>query len=86
MCITSHRKYGEYEDWDVTSQSSPNKEYLVTLDHEEKTVYCTCPDFQFRKDNLKFGGAKLDDVNNHCKHIKKVMEGMNEQKESNSYS
>ena len=86
MCITSHRKYGEYEDWDVISQSSPDKEYLVTVDHEEQTVYCTCPDFKYRKDNLKFGGAKLDDVNNHWKHSKKVMEGMNEQKESNSYS
>ena len=28
---------------------------------------------RYRKDNLKFGGAKLDDVNNHCKHIKKIL-------------
>ena len=74
-----------YDDFIIYNDESHN-EYLVTIDKEEETVYCTCPDFKYRKDNLKFGGAKIDDVNNHCKHIKKVMEGMNEQKESNSYS
>lgn len=73
MCIISHQRNGEFEDWDVESQSSPDKHYLVTLDHDEKTVYCTCPDFKYRRDNLKFGGAKLDDTANHCKHIKKIL-------------
>ena len=73
MCILKHERNGEFEDWDVESQSSPDKTYLVTVDHDEKTVYCTCPDFKYRKDNLKFGGAMLDDVNNHCKHIKRVL-------------
>ena len=73
MFILSHKKYGEYEDFEVASQSSPNTSYLVTIDHDEKTCYCTCPDFRYRKDNLKFGGAKLGDVNNHCKHIREVL-------------
>lgn len=75
MIILSQKKYGEYEDFEVSSQSSPNTSYLVTVDNDENTCYCTCPDFRFRKDNLKFGGAKLDDVNNHCKHIKKCLGG-----------
>ena len=57
MFILSHKKYGEYEDFEVNSESSPNTSYLVTVDHDEKTCYCTCPDFHYRKDNLKFGGA-----------------------------
>ena len=75
MFILSHKKYGEYEDFEVASQSSPNTSYLVTVDHDEKTCYCTCPDFHYRKDNLKFGGAKLDDNQNHCKHIKAALGG-----------
>lgn len=73
MCIISHKKYGEYEDFEVSSESSTNISYLVTIDYDEQTCYCTCPDFQYRKDNLKFGGSKLDDVNNHCKHIMEVL-------------
>ena len=73
MFILSHKKYGEYEDFEVNSESSPNTSYLVTIDHDEKTCYCTCPDFHYRKDNLKFGGARLDDVNNHCKHLRKIL-------------
>ena len=75
MFILSHKKYGEWEDFEVNSESSPNTSYLVTIDHDEKTCYCTCPDFQYRKDNLKFGGAKLDDEDHHCKHIKEVLNG-----------
>ena len=78
MFILSHKKYGEYEDFEVSSQSSPNTSYLVTVDHDEKTCYCTCPDFKYRRDNLKFGGARLDDVNNHCKHLRLILkEGTN---------
>ena len=75
MFILSHKKYGEWEDFEVASESSQNTSYLVTVDHDEKTCYCTCPDFHYRKDNLKFGGAKLDDVNHQCKHIKEVLNG-----------
>lgn len=73
MVILSHNRAGEFEDWDVQSQSSPDKVYLVTMDHDEKTVHCDCPDFQYRKNVLRFGGAKLTDVNNHCKHIKEIL-------------
>lgn len=30
MFILSHKKYGEYEDFEVSSESSPNTSYLVT--------------------------------------------------------
>ena len=73
MFILSHKKYGEWEDFEVSSESSPDTSYLVTIDHDENTCYCTCPDFQYRKDNLKFGGAKIDDNENHCKHIMEVL-------------
>ena len=61
-----------YDDFMIHNDESQS-EYLVTIDKEEGTCYCTCPDFQYRKDNLKFGGARLDDVNNHCKHIREVL-------------
>ena len=46
------------------------------MDHKEGTVYCTCPDFKYRRDNLKYGGADLDDSEHHCKHIKLVLNGL----------
>ena len=61
-----------YDDFMIYNDKS-HSEYLVTIDKEEGTVYCTCPDFKYRKDNLKFGGAKLEDTDNHCKHIKKIL-------------
>ena len=60
-----------WDDYIVYNDETHN-EYLVTVDHQEKTCYCTCPDFKYRKDNLKFGGVKLDDKENHCKHIRGV--------------
>ena len=51
-----------------------HQEYLVQVDHEEQTVKCDCPDFKFRKENLQFGGAKLEDTEHHCKHIREVLE------------
>ena len=50
-------------------------EYLVTVDHEEGTVKCDCPDFTFRRMNTKHGGARLDDPAHHCKHIKEALNG-----------
>ena len=73
MFILSHKKYGEYEDFEVSSESSPNTSYLCTIDHDEQTCYCTCPDFQYRKQTEKYGGAKIEDNKNHCKHIRKVI-------------
>ena len=74
MTVIAHCIIGEFEDWDISSQTSPGKTYLVSIDHEEGTVYCTCPDFQYRKQTEKFGGAKLSDTDNHCKHIKEVLD------------
>lgn len=48
--------------------------YTVDIDIEERTCFCNCPDFLFRKQTEKFGGAKLKDKRNHCKHIRKVLE------------
>lgn len=73
MCIISHQRNGEFEDWDVQSHSNNNQSYLVTLDHEEGTVYCTCPHFQYRLQTERFGGARLDDNEHHCKHILEVL-------------
>ena len=78
MFILSHKKYGEWEDFEVSSESSPNTSYLVTIDHDERTCYCTCPDFQYRKQTEKYGGAKINDNENHCKHLQKILkEGIN---------
>jgi hypothetical protein len=53
-------------------------EYLVTVDHEEGTVKCDCPDFKFRRQNQKYGCVKIGDVNNYCKHIRNALGGNNE--------
>lgn len=50
-----------------------HQEYMVTIDKEERTVYCTCPHFQYRLQNQKFGGVKIEDTEHHCKHIKKTL-------------
>ena len=65
-----------FSDWIVYNDET-HGEYLVSVDHEEGTVQCDCPDFKFRKENLQFGGAKLEDVNNHCKHIRRCLDGEN---------
>ena len=70
-----------YDDFMIYNDKS-HSEYLVTIDKEQGTVYCTCPDFKYRKDNLKFGGARLDDTKNHCKHIREVLNGKAENSKS----
>ena len=70
-----------YDDFMIYNDKS-HTEYLVTIDKEQGTVYCTCPDFRYRKDNLKFGGARLDDTENHCKHIREVLNGETKETES----
>ena len=57
-----------FTDWIVYNDES-HCEYLVQVDHEEGTVKCDCPDFSIRKQTERFGGAKLEDKENHCKHI-----------------
>ena len=66
-----------YDDFMIYNDKS-HSEYLVTIDKEQGTVYCTCPDFKYRRQTERFGGAKLDDKEHHCKHIKKVMENEND--------
>ena len=61
-----------FTDYIVYNDKS-HTEYLVQIDHEEGTVKCNCPDFKFRKETERFGGAKLEDKQHHCKHIKKIL-------------
>ena len=63
-----------FSDFMIYNDETHN-EYLVTIDKEERTVYCTCPHFQYRLQTEEFGGAKLEDTNHHCKHIKEVLNG-----------
>ena len=63
-----------FSDWIVYNDKS-NSEYLVTVDHEEKTVKCDCPDFKFRRQNQEYGCVKLGDNDNYCKHIRKALGG-----------
>ena len=73
MKITSFLRNEYWEDWYVQSKEN---QYLVTIDLVEGTIYCTCPDYQYRKDSasgLKYGGALLSDTDNHCKHMKYVL-------------
>ena len=61
-----------FSDWIVYNDKS-NSEYLVTVDHEEGTVKCNCPDFKFRRQNQEYGCVKLGDNDNYCKHIRKAL-------------
>ena len=61
-----------FTDYLVYNDKS-HSEYLVTVDHEEGTVKCDCPDFKFRRQNQKYGCVKLSDEKNHCKHIRQAL-------------
>ena len=61
-----------FSDWLVYNDEK-HTEYLVTVDHEEGTVKCDCPDFKFRKQSGPYGCVKIEDTVNHCKHIKKIL-------------
>ena len=61
-----------FSDWIVYNDKS-NSEYLVTVDHEEGTVKCDCPDFKFRRQTQEYGCVKLGDNDNYCKHIRKAL-------------
>ena len=73
MIVEKVSKNDQWEDYFILSKSS-NKQYIVTIDIVEDTVSCECEDFKYRKENLKFGGVRLKDTENHCKHIRKVLE------------
>jgi len=57
----------------VRSDSNPNISYGVDIDKQEGTVFCDCPDFRFRKQTEKYGGANINDKRNHCKHITEIL-------------
>ena len=61
-----------WEDYFIKS-TERSQTHLVTIDLKEQTVHCDCEDFKYRKENLKFGGVKLSDIENHCKHIREVL-------------
>lgn len=61
-----------WEDYFLKTDKN-SETHLVTIDLKEGTVTCDCKDFKFRKENLKFGGVKLTDTDNHCKHIKAAL-------------
>ena len=64
-------KFFKNEYWeDYFIKSNPrSRTHIVTVDCVENTVMCDCEDFKYRKENLRFGGVKLNDKENHCKHI-----------------
>lgn len=63
-----------FTDW-IIYNDEKHTEYLVTVDHEEGTVKCDCPDFKFRRQNQEYGCVKIEDTDNHCKHIRKALGG-----------
>ncbi len=65
-----------FSDW-IVYNDERHTEYLVTVDHEEGTVKCDCPDFKFRRQNQKYGCVKIGDTDNYCKHIKNALGGNN---------
>lgn len=62
-----------WEDYYILNDDG-SKQYLVTIDVKENTVYCTCPNFRYRCNTVvnrcKYGGLELADKTNHCKHIR----------------
>ena len=65
-----------WEDYYLENDAG-DKQYLITIDVKEGTAFCTCPNFLYKRNkaaNLKFGGVLLSDVENHCKHIRYVLQ------------
>lgn len=61
-----------WEDYFVKSDPKANT-HMVTIDLKENTIHCDCEDYKFRKRKLRFGGVKLTDTENQCKHMKEVI-------------
>lgn len=66
----------EYAFYRVQSESDEDISYGVDIDKVEETCFCDCPDFKYRKQTERFGGARLDDPEHHCKHIRAVKEAV----------
>ncbi len=68
-------KFNRNDFWEdyLVKTDKKSRTHLVTIDLKEQSVHCDCEDFKFRKENLKFGGVKLSDKENHCKHIREVL-------------
>ena len=68
-------KFNRNDFWEdyLVKTDKKSRTHLVTIDLKEQSVHCDCEDFKFRKENLKFGGVKLNDKENHCKHIREVL-------------
>ena len=56
--------------WEVPSHSS-NETYIVTID-EDNLLFCTCPDFMYRRLKGRIG-VPLSDCDSYCKHIREVL-------------
>ena len=75
MVILSHNKIGDFEDWEVQSHSSTNS-YICSVDREDNYVFCSCPHFIYRLSrNYTDSLVPLEDIHNHCKHLKEVLDG-----------
>ena len=76
MRIISFTSNEYWEDYYLQNDNG-DKQYLITIDVKEGTVFCTCPHFLYRCNReevrCKFGGLLLSDTENHCKHIKYVL-------------
>jgi len=57
----------------TVKSSDGKREYCVDIDLDDMTVYCDCPDFKYRRQTERWGGALLNDGSHHCKHIKSVL-------------
>lgn len=60
----------------VKSHSNPELSYGVDIDKVEGTCFCDCPDFIYRKQTERHGGAKVDDNDHKCKHVRQVLEAI----------
>lgn len=60
--------------WEVPSFSS-NESYTVSID-ENNLLFCTCPDFLYRKLNGRIG-VPLGDTESYCKHIVECLKNSN---------
>lgn len=61
-----------WEDYFIRSNPR-SRTHMVTVDLKEETVHCDCEDYKYRKEKLKYGGVKITDTDNHCKHIKAAL-------------
>lgn len=73
ICLAENDEYAFYR---VQSDSNPNLSYGVDIDKVEGTILCECPDFIYRKQTERWGGAMMDDEDHRCKHVRQVLEAI----------